>query len=201
MRWASCSSRMIRKYKILHRDSTGWNEQRRAETTTPLISLARNISVGRTHRKNRNARRNMCAWLPSRAIPTRSTYWESSVSAATACRRTGTLPTTGSRKRRRRDTTMQDFSWIALSDRSRRTFCSRRHGCSITWERSFRAALLRRKAVVSRSTASGSPSCVGCAWPPDTRQPITSRSRRAAPCRWAGSAVQNLCRHRQRELK
>ena len=58
-----------------------------------------------------------------------------------------------------------------------------------------------RKAVESRSTASGSPSCAGCAWPPDTRRTITSRSRRAAPCRWAGSAVQNLHCYRQRKPK
>ena len=36
----------------------------------------------------------------------------------------------------------------------------------------------RRKAVASRLTASGSPSCAGCAWLPDTRRTITSRSRR-----------------------
>ena len=72
MRWAVCSSQMIRKYKIQHRDFTGWNGRRRAAATTPLISLARNISAGRTHRKNRNAQQNMCAWLPSAAIPMRS---------------------------------------------------------------------------------------------------------------------------------
>ena len=186
MHWASCSSRMIQNCKILRKGATGWNGQCRTVATMPPTGWARNISTGRTHRKNRNARRNMCAWLPSRAIPTRSTCWENSISAATACRRTGTLPTTGSRKRRRRDTTMQDFSWTASSGRSRRTFCSRQRGCSITWERSFRAARLRRKTPAFRSTASGSPSCAGCAWPPDTRRTITSRSRRAAPCRWAG---------------
>ena len=74
-----------------------------------------------------------------RAIPMRSTCWESSISAATACRRTRMLPTTGFKKHRRRDTTMRDFSWTASSGRSRRTFCSRQRGCSITWERSFKA--------------------------------------------------------------
>ena len=73
--------------------------------------------------------------------------------------------------------------------------------CSTIWERFFNPMRLRRKAAVSRSTASASPSCAGCAWLPDTRRTITSRSRRTAPCRWAGSAVQNLCRHRQREHK
>ena len=153
MHWAGCSSRMIWKYKIPHRASIGWNGRRRAAATTPPTGWARNISAERTHRKIRNAQRNMCAWLPSRAIPTRSTYWESSISAATACRRTGTLPTTGFKKRRRRDTTMQDFSWIASSARSRRTCCSRQRDCSTTWERFFDQMHLRRKAVVSRSTA------------------------------------------------
>ncbi|MEI3131808.1 MAG: MobP3 family relaxase [Oscillospiraceae bacterium] len=37
------------------------------------------------------------------------------------------------------------FLWTASSGRSRRTFCSRQRGCSTTWERSFRAARLRRK--------------------------------------------------------
>lgn len=45
----------------------------------------------------------------------------------------------------------------------------------------FNPMRLRRKAAVSRSTASASPSCAGCAWLPDTRRTITSR--RAAPCR------------------
>ena len=105
------------------------------------------------------------------------------------------------RKRRRRDTTMQDFSWIASSGRSRRTFCSRQRGCSITWGKSFKAVRPRRKTAASRSTANALPSCVGCAWLPDTRRTITSRSRRTIPCRWAGNAVQNLRRHRQRKPK
>ena len=109
MHWAGCSSQMIRKYKIQHRDSTGWNGQCRTAATMPPTGWVRNISVGRTHRKIQNAQRSMCAWLPNRKIPMRSICWESSISAATACRRTRMLPTTGSRKRRRRDTTMQDF--------------------------------------------------------------------------------------------
>jgi len=67
--------------------------------------------------------------------------------------------------------------------------------------KSFKAVRPRRKTAASRSTANALPSCVGCAWLPDTRRTITSRSRRTIPCRWAGNAVQNLCRHRQRKPK
>ena len=94
-----------------------------------------------------------------------------------------------------------DFSWIASSGRSRRTFCSRQRGCYTTWERFFSKARPPRKTAASRSTANASPSCAGCVWLPDTRRTITSRSRRIIPCRWAGSTIQTLHRHRQRKPK
>ena len=70
------------------------------------------------------------------------------------------LPTTGFRKRRRRDTTMQDFSWTVSSGRSRRTFCSRQRGCSTIWERFFNPMrLLYHLGKIFQSNAPAPQSC------------------------------------------
>ena len=91
-------------------------------------------------------------------------------------------------KRRRRDTTMRDFSWIAserqeppnilLSATRLLYHMGKIFQGSAPAPQSSGIQIDRKRWLRRMRMAAG------------TRRTITSRSRRAAPCRWAGSAVQ-----------
>ncbi len=126
MRWARCAFRMIQNCKIL-RKGFYWLE-RAAQNGSDYAAY----QLGKEYLSGKNAPKN-----PERAAEyvRMAAEWGNPYAQYLL----GKLCLSGDgapqdkdaaydwfhRKRRRRGTTMQNFSWIALNVRSRRTFCSR----------------------------------------------------------------------------